>query len=134
MVAARPFRNEDELHATADDVWHNLEKEDWLEAFRAHPKIGEKKVAAAPSDFSRWSEQEQAGAEQASRDTQAELAEANHVYEDKFGYIYIVCATGKTADEMLALLNQRLNNDPDSELNIAAEEQRRLRTCDWISF
>jgi OHCU decarboxylase len=126
MVVARPFRNEDELHAKADEVWLALEKEDWLEAFQAHPKIGEKKIAAAPSDFSRWSEQEQAGAEGASSNTQTELAEANQVYHDKFGYIYIVCATGKTADEMLALLHQRLNNDPKTELNVAAEEQRRI--------
>ena len=126
MVRERPFENRHELLLTADHVWWSLDAADWLEAFSAHPKIGERKVAPEPSDFSRWSEEEQAGARRASAGTQAELAKANYEYERRFGYIYIVCATGKSAEEMLALLRERLQNEPDTELRIAAEEQRRI--------
>ncbi len=126
MVFERPFENTHELLLTADHVWWSLDAADWLEAFGAHPKIGERKAAPEPTDFSRWSEEEQAGARRASEETQAALASANHEYEKRFGYIYIVCATGKSAEEMLALLRERLQNEPDMELRIAAEEQRRI--------
>ncbi len=127
VTALRPFRDVPELLATADGVWSELSREDWLEAFRSHPKIGEKKASQNVSvDAQRWSEREQAAARAAAPEILAALAEANRVYEDKFGYIFIVCATGKTAGEMLALLQARLDNDPDPELRIAAEEQRRI--------
>jgi len=127
VSALRPFRDVPELLATADRVWCELSREDWLEAFRSHPKIGEKKASQNVSgDAQRWSEREQATARAAAPETLAALAAANRVYEDKFGYIFIVCATGKTAGEMLTLLEARLDNDPDSELRIAAEEQRRI--------
>jgi OHCU decarboxylase len=121
----RPFADTHELLLTADHVWWSLEAPDWLEAFGAHPKIGEKK-AAASSESSRWAAQEQSGASLASSETLNELTKANHDYERRFGYIFIVCATGKSADEMLALLHVRLKNEPDTELRIAAEEQRRI--------
>lgn len=126
MLAERPFDDMHELLLTADHVWWSLDATDWLEAFAAHPKIGEKKKVAEPTTFSRWSEEEQAGASRAAEATQSALAEANHDYERKFGYIYIVCATGKSAEEMLKLLRERLHNEPDTELRIAAEEQRRI--------
>lgn len=126
MVEARPFEDTRELLLTADHVWWSLDALDWLEAFGAHPKIGEKKLAPEPSASSRWAADEQSGASRASEETLASLTKANRDYERRFGYIYIVCATGKSAEEMLTLLQERLQNEPDMELRIAAEEQRRI--------
>ena len=127
MTDERPFHDLQELLAKADAKWWSLDEEDWLEAFSRHPKIGEKKAeraqAPTPQD---WSEQEQSGTQAAGDETRRELAELNNEYAQKFGYIYIVCATGKTADEMLAILKERLQNDPDAEIRIAAEEQRKI--------
>ncbi|MDQ6700116.1 MAG: 2-oxo-4-hydroxy-4-carboxy-5-ureidoimidazoline decarboxylase [Acidobacteriota bacterium] len=107
------------LFDAAARIWWSLEPADWLEAFAAHPKIGE-------NSESKWSQQEQAGASGASNEILAELRDANRAYAQKFGYIFIVCATGKTAEEMLALLTQRMDNDPEAELRIAAAEQLRI--------
>jgi OHCU decarboxylase len=127
MMDARPFNTADELMANADRVWWSLSEEDWLEAFRAHPKIGEEKAAAAQSEQARnWSAQEQLGVEGAAAETKTALAEGNLEYEKRFGYIYIVCATGKTSEEMLASLKRRLQNNPETELRMAAEEQRKI--------
>ena len=127
VVARRPFAGEEELKRAADEVWWGLGREDWLEAFRSHPKIGERKAAAEVSEESRrWSEKEQAGTGLAPAGTLDALAAANREYEDRFGYIFIVCATGKSAEEMLAVLRSRLGNDPEDELRVAAEEQRRI--------
>lgn len=112
-------REGEDIFAAAGRIWWSLEREDWLEAFGAHPKIGE-------SSENRWSQQEQAGASGASRETLAGLREANRLYAERFGHIFIVCATGKTAEEVLALLKQRTGNDPGTELRIAAEEQLRI--------
>ncbi len=127
MARQRPFRAAPELLEAADRVWWELGSEDWLEAFSRHPKIGEKAAAHAPAvETCRWSEEEQAGTRGARQDVLAALAEANRAYQECFGYIFIVCATGKTSEEMLALLRQRLQNDRGAELCIAAEEQRRI--------
>lgn len=127
MSGARPFRNAEALLETADRIWWKLDATDWLEAFRSHPKIGETKAAASVSAESRrWSEGEQAGTRGASQSSLDALAEDNRVYENRFGYIFIVCATGKSTEEMLQLLRARLSNDPEIELRIAAEEQRRI--------
>ena len=127
MVAARPFRDTLELFETAAAIWWGLDEADWLEAFRSHPKIGERKAEAAQTDREQaWSAGEQAGVTSAADATRDALAEGNRAYEARFGYIYIVCATGKTADEMLALLQSRLGNDPGEEIRVAAEEQRRI--------
>lgn len=127
MSAERPFETVDDLIEKADLVWWSLQPGDWLEAFLSHPKIGEKKAAAATSIQSRqWSEAEQAGIGEATNSTLATLAELNQKYEDKFGYIFIVCASGKSSDEMLAILRERLENDPDEELRIAAAEQAKI--------
>jgi len=127
LTRQRPFAEAKELLHMADTIWWDLAHDDWLQAFRAHPKIGEKKAVAEQSAQAReWSEKEQASTQGASPETLAALAEANHAYEKHFGYIFIVCATGKSTEEMLALLEQRLQNDPVWELRIAAEEQRRI--------
>lgn len=127
MTEARPFSNSDELSSKADEIWGQLDEEDWLEAFRAHPKIGEKKAAGAQSaEAQQWSAQEQSASERAAADTKAALADGNREYEQRFGFIFIICATGKSAEEILATLNGRLGNDPMAELRVAAEEQRKI--------
>jgi OHCU decarboxylase len=127
LAAHRPFNSIGELLETADKLWWALEPRDWLEAFSRHPKIGEKKAAAAQSaEAARWSEQEQAGTRAAAEETRKELAALNQAYEERFGFIFIVCATGKTTEEMLALIRERLTNDDETELRVAAEEQRRI--------
>ncbi|HUP44012.1 MAG TPA: allantoicase [Thermoanaerobaculia bacterium] len=117
---ARPFRSWDHLVEEADAIWSRLSPDDWLEAFRAHPRIGERK---APS---RWSAEEQSGTRAAAEQTMRRLAEGNRDYEKKFGHIYLVCATGKSADEMLGDLNERMKHDAAAELRVAAEEQRKI--------
>lgn len=127
MVQARPFPNLEALFAKANDVWWSLEPGDWLDAFRSHPKIGEKKAAAPVSNqSSQWSGQEQAGMGSASRETVDSLAELNRIYEQKFGFIFIICATGKSSEEMLFALRERLDNDSAAELPIAAAEQSKI--------
>jgi 2-oxo-4-hydroxy-4-carboxy-5-ureidoimidazoline decarboxylase len=128
MVARlRPFESEASLLAAAERAWSGLAHTDWLEAFAAHPKIGDSTAFqakfAATAD---WSAAEQAGVAGAADDMLSELAELNHRYEARFGYIYIVCATGKSAAEMLTLLRGRLHNRPDDELKIAAAEQWKI--------
>jgi OHCU decarboxylase len=125
LAAARPFRSEEELAETSDRIWRDLSKPHWLEAFSAHPKIGSS--APAGSRPARdWSREEQRGTEGAPAETLAGLAAANRDYEKRFGHIFIVCASGRSADEMLALARQRLGNDPETELAVAAEEQRKI--------
>ena len=127
VANARPYQSVESLIASANEIWWSLKIDDWLEAFRSHPKIGEKKPAAAVSDRSRqWSGQEQAGVTSASRETVDALAALNWAYEQKFGFIFIICATGKTSEEMLAELRRRIENDADTELPIAAAEQSKI--------
>ena len=127
MVARRPFGALAPLLAAADDVWRSLGPDDWREAFAHHPRIGER-TAAVRQDArgAAWSAGEQGGAARASTAVQAALAAANREYEARFGHIYIVCATGKGAEEMLAIARARLTNDADTELRVAAEEQRKI--------
>ena len=127
MVNERPFTAIDQMIETADRIWWSLGPEDWLEAFRSHPKIGEKKAAAVTDvEAQRWSEHEQSGIENSAEDTMKALRELNRAYEEKFGYIFIVCATGKSSEEMLAILSARLENPADMELRIAAAEQAKI--------
>jgi 2-oxo-4-hydroxy-4-carboxy-5-ureidoimidazoline decarboxylase len=119
MEKARPFADGKSMAETADRIWRDLKPADWLEAFSRHPKIGEKSAIG-------WAGQEQSGARGASAGTMDQLAEHNHAYEARFGYIFIICATGKNAEEMLEILRKRLKNDPETELRLAAEEQRRI--------
>ena len=123
----RPYASLEQLLAKANDVWWSLNEADWLEAFRSHPKIGERKAANAVSAQSQqWSAQEQQGVQNAAQQTIDKLAQLNLNYEKKFGFIFIVCATGKSSDEILALLEQRLPNDASTELPIAAAEQAKI--------
>lgn len=127
MTEARPFANVAELLNQAEQIWQNLEPKDWLEAFAAHPKIGAKKAAPKQQTQSaEWSRGEQSGTQAATDSVLNKLAEANRLYEEKFGFIFIVCATGKSADEMLALCRQRLSNKADTEIRVAADEQRKI--------
>jgi 2-oxo-4-hydroxy-4-carboxy-5-ureidoimidazoline decarboxylase len=125
VALRRPFATVEALHKAADAIWWKLERADWVEAFSHHPQIGDKPGSGSES-ARQWAAGEQAGARAAGEDVKARLARANRAYFDKFGYIYIVCATGKTAEGMLAILNQRLQNDLPSELSIAAEQQRLI--------
>jgi 2-oxo-4-hydroxy-4-carboxy-5-ureidoimidazoline decarboxylase len=135
MAALRPFDTVFDLTCTADRVWLALSEADWQQAFDSHPRIGEHKAKAATAQSLQWSNGEQAAA-QLTEDTQAQLAAANRAYEAKFGRIFIVCASGKTAAEMLAILNARLTNDPATELREAAEQQRQItqiRLRKWLA-
>ncbi len=127
MTEARPFADVAELIKQAEQIWLNLEAKDWLEAFAAHPKIGARKADLQQSAQSaEWSNAEQAGTRTAADSLRDELEKANRLYEEKFGFIFIVCATGKSAEEMLDLCRRRLQNDADSEVGIAADEQRKI--------
>src|SRR6185503_1530551 len=127
MVAARPFTDLSQLIESGDRIWWSLTPADWLEAFHSHPKIGEKKAAVAVArEAQQWSEAEQAGVRGAAAETTAALAELNEIYQKKFGYILIVCATGKSSEEMLQILRARLPHDKDEELRIAAAEQAKI--------
>jgi len=119
MTASRPFDGVETMARTGDAIWSSLDRADWLEAFAAHPRIGERTASA-------WAAAEQSGSGVASADARDRLAAGNRDYEARFGYIFIVCATGKSADEMLAMLERRLGNDPENELAIAAEQQRQI--------
>jgi OHCU decarboxylase len=127
MIAAQPFANDPLVLEVAAGSWWNLNRRDWLEAFAAHPKIGDvDSLRAKFANTRAWAGGEQAGVAAASEATLHRLAQLNHEYEARFGYIFIVCATGKTADEMLAILESRLPNDPQTELRIAAGEQLKI--------
>jgi allantoicase len=119
VAEARPFASIAALRDVATKVWAALDPRDWLEAFAAHPRIGERRVHG-------WAAQEQSGASSAGQATLDALAETNRAYEAKFGHIYIVCATGKTADEMLAIAKKRLDHDAKTEMHIAVDEQRKI--------
>lgn len=127
LLAERPFKDVPELLAKADQIWWSLAPRDWLEAFHSHPKIGEKKAAAAIAvEAQQWSEDEQSGVSDAAAETMAALAELNRIYAEKFGFIFIVCASGKSSQEMLAILRARVENPADLELRNAAAEQAKI--------
>jgi allantoicase len=138
MAQARPFRDAQHVCETSDRIWAALGKDDWLEAFRAHPRIGERKAEAQQSaEAQRWSAQEQSAVSASSADTRAALAEANRAYQARFGHIFLICATGKSSEEILASLRERMKNDPQTEIRVAAEEQRRiarLRLEKWMAL
>lgn len=127
MMARRPFGNDARLFKAARIEWFGLTEADWLEAFSHHPQIGDRASLAArfPATHE-LSAQEQAGVARAGDVVLSALAEANATYLDRFGFIFIVCATGKTAEEMLALLRARLPNNRATELRNAAEEQAKI--------
>jgi 2-oxo-4-hydroxy-4-carboxy-5-ureidoimidazoline decarboxylase len=127
MLAHRPFGSQAALLSAARDEWFSLGREDWLEAFSHHPKIGDREALRRRFDGTRHlSEREQAGVVGAPDAVIEALASGNRAYEEKFGYTFIVCATGKSATEMLGLLRSRLGNDPDVELRIAVAEHAKI--------
>jgi OHCU decarboxylase len=141
MVALRPMTSVVELSLAADRAWSTMEEADWMEAFACHPRIGERrgiaerKAAHASAKSQAWSRQEQASAADAEEAVLADLAEGNALYEERFGFTYIVCATGKSAEEMLSVLNLRLANERAAELREAAEQQRhitQIRLGKWL--
>ena len=136
LAARRPFPAPEPLFAAADDIWRTLDLPDWLEAFDSHPRLGEAHAAAATAQSLHWSAGEQ-NALSAEAATRRALGEGNRLYETRFGRIFLLCATGKTAAEVLALLERRLGNDPQTELREAAEQQRRitqLRLRKWLGL
>jgi OHCU decarboxylase len=136
MVDHRPIVTDPALHHTADRGWDTMGEEDWMEAFACHPRIGERKISHVATQSSNWSRQEQSSVDSATATTRANLAEANARYESKFGFTYIVCATGKSSEEMLTILNRRLSSDRASELREAAEQQRQImhiRLGKWLA-
>lgn len=127
MTAGRPYHDPPALFAAADAQWNALGREGWLEAFRHHPRIGDREALRSRFVATRaWAASEQAGANAADDTLLDALAEGNRRYESRFGYIFIVCATGQSAEAMRARLEARLGNDPDQELRIAAAEQAKI--------
>ena len=127
MVERRPFRTLEHLVEAADEVWWSLGPEDWLEAFHHHPRIGERQSTAVRSEQAQsWSASEQKAASSAGKDVQEALARGNDEYERRFGHIYLVFAWSKSAEELLAMLRERLTNDPATELRVAAGEQAKI--------
>ena len=128
MIARLPLPNLSALLQAAEEVWAGLVPKDYLEAFAAHPRIGENHPVGTPASprAARWSSDEQSGVHAANDEVQASLAQGNREYEQRFGHIYLVCATGKSAPELLTLLQSRLRNSAEVELRIAIEEQRKI--------
>jgi OHCU decarboxylase len=149
VAAGRPYPDPAALQRTADTVWQELSPADWLEAFQAHPRIGEPEGSGGPPGWSPggsggsggppgwspgqsggrsagWSRQEQAGVGAADRATRDALARGNADYERRFGHVFLIAAAGRDAAEILAALQARLGNDPDTELRVAADEHRRI--------
>lgn len=114
----RPYGTIEELREAADAAWRELDKNDWREAIEHHPRIGERTRG--------WSRQEQAGVATASKKTHSRLRVGQRAYEEKFGYIFLICAAGKSGDEMATDLERRLDNKPETELAVAAEELRKI--------
>lgn len=127
MLDYIPVKSEQALIKLARMVWFSLSEKDWLEGFASHPKIGDlDSIRKKFSSTAAWSNSEQAGVNVASDDVIKGLAQGNSEYEKKFGFIFIVCASGKSAGEMLAILNERLKNERIVELKIAAEEHAKI--------
>lgn len=124
MCRRRPFSGVTDLLQAAADEWWVLDEEDWLQAFAAHPRIGDRVDNAGR--HADWSRREQSGVDDAADTVRAALATRNAEYESRFGHVYLVFASEKTADEMLALCEERLHNDPDEEFLIAAGEQAKI--------
>ncbi|HAA56533.1 MAG TPA: OHCU decarboxylase [Myxococcales bacterium] len=128
MMNKRPFASDEQVFSEAESIWQSLGREDILEAFTHHPKIGAN-VDELRKKFQKthtWSSQEQASVQEADEETLQALAQGNRDYEARFGYIFIVCATGKSAQEMLTLLQARIHNEDEKELSIAAGEQQKI--------
>ena len=127
MMTVFPIEDLIDLFEDAEAQWYACTEADWREAFTHHPKIGD--ISSLKKKFAstaQWASGEQSGVNQATQQTLEKLAESNQLYEQKFGYIFIVCATGKTAGEMLSILNDRLPNTPEAEIKVAMAEQQKI--------
>lgn len=136
MAKRRPLDNEAALLAASDEIWRSLRETDWLQAFRSHPRIGESVTHASTDKSAAWPAQEQQKVADAADAVKIALAEGNREYERCFQHIFIVCATGKTASEILAILRRRLRNDAATELREAAEQQgliTQIRLKKWLN-
>ena len=132
MADSRPFASEAALFSRADECWAECNEPDYLEAFKVHPRIGDRKALA--EKLAARVQQEQGQVIAAPDSVIDALTEGNDIYFARFGYIFIICATGKSAEHMLDQLRQRLGNDPDTELRIAAEQQRQIMTLRMQQF
>jgi len=126
MASSRPFESQDQLFAAADGIWFALPESEWLTAFGHHPRIGETQLRAKFESTADWSAKEQAGVSQASEEVIQGLAQGNDAYYEKFGFVFLICATGKSAAEMLNTLEERLLNDRATELQNAAQEHSAI--------
>lgn len=127
MVIDRPFESLAEMLEISDRIWEECDVDDYMEAFEGHPRIGDvESLAKKYANTKTWAGGEQKGVEGADPQVIQRLADGNKNYEEKFGHIFIVCATGKSAAEMLALLEARMGNDPEHEITVAAEEQNKI--------
>jgi OHCU decarboxylase len=127
MVSSMPFSSRDSVFVAADAIWAKLGPDDWREAFAHHPRIGERPhVENEGTQAARWSSDEQQSVSSADAAVRAELDAVNREYEAWFGFIYIVCATGRSAEELLAFARERMQNTLETELRVAAEEQRKI--------
>jgi 2-oxo-4-hydroxy-4-carboxy-5-ureidoimidazoline decarboxylase len=137
VAERRPFADEGSLMRASDEIWRKLSTPDWMEAFSKHPRIGERKAPQlASAQSAAWSALEQQKVAAAGEAVQLALAEANREYERRFNNVFIVCATGKSAPEILEILRRRLRNDDAAELREAVEEERKitnLRLQKWLS-
>lgn len=137
VASRRPLNTLPEVLAASDSSWWSLTESDWQEAFDSHPRIGERHAQTQASATSlHWSAGEQSAAQFSEESAKAMLAQGNQAYEAKFGRIFIVCATGKKSQEILATLNQRLHNTAEAELHEAAEQQRQIthiRLQKWLA-
>jgi 2-oxo-4-hydroxy-4-carboxy-5-ureidoimidazoline decarboxylase len=116
-----------ELLEDAEEQWWLCNEDDWKEAFGHHPKIGDMQALTKKfASTAQWASGEQSGVSAAAKETIEALAKGNHLYEEKFGYIFIVCATGKSAEQLLSILRSRLENSPEDEIKIAADEQNKI--------
>ena len=135
LVSRRPLNTLPELLAASDSSWWSLGESDWQEAFNSHPRIGERHAHASATSL-HWSAGEQSVAQLSDEAAKAALAQGNQLYEERFGRIFIVCATGKSSQEILAILNSRLHHTAEAELQEAAEQQRQIthiRLQKWLA-
>jgi len=127
MLSVFPVEDLVDLEECADEKWYECTEDDWKEAFEQHPQIGDIDLLKEKfSPTADWAATEQSGVNESSEEILKNLAEGNKLYKDRFGYIFIVCATGKSAEEMLSMLEERLPNSPEEEIKIAAEEQNKI--------
>ncbi len=127
LVEKRPFLSIEELKMASDECWQQCDTKYYLEAFSHHHKIGDRSSLEQKfASTHKWASSEQSSVLDANTNIIDQLAKGNEAYEHKFGFIFIVCATGKSAEEMLDLLTQRLTNAPEKEIQIAAAEQQKI--------